>query len=182
MRSYIRLFKISDVKYIMPRFSYYVFEKNWVSEIFWDLVSSQWPLKRLSFPERNIRLIFLTKMTLSLPKFPAILVTVLIRVGFGMGSFRDLESQIPIPRIRNRDFLFLARSKNPENPEILRVGIGIWKSRLKYPENPEIPGIGIRIFKPRKNPENLEIQRIGIWISKSQKNLEKSRVESHLLF
>ena len=28
MRSYIRLFKISDVKYIMPRFYYYVFEKN----------------------------------------------------------------------------------------------------------------------------------------------------------
>ena len=106
MRSYIRLFKISDVKYIMPRFSYYVFEKNWVSEIFWDLVSSQWPLKRLSFPERNLRLIFSTKMTLSLPKFPPILVTALIRVGFGMGSFRDLESQIPIPIIRDQDEIF----------------------------------------------------------------------------
>ena len=35
-----------------------------------------------------------------------------------MGFFRDSRSQIPIPGIRDRDFLFWARSKNPENPEI----------------------------------------------------------------
>ena len=28
-----------------------------------------------------------------------------------------LGSRIPIPGIRNREFLFWARSKNPENPE-----------------------------------------------------------------
>ena len=48
-----------------------------------------------------------------------------------------------------RDFLFWARLKNPENPEIPGIGIGIWKSRkipkksrVKNPENPEIPGSG----------------------------------------
>ena len=56
---------------------------------------------------------------------------------------------------RDQDFLFWAKSKNPENPEILGIGIGILKSlkipkksRVKNPENPEIPGIGIR--KSRK--------------------------------
>ena len=44
------------------------------------------------------------------------------------GIFRDPQSQIPIPGIRDRDVLFWARSKNPEIP-----GIGIWESR----KNPE---------------------------------------------
>ena len=34
-------------------------------------------------------------------------------------------SRIPIPGIWDRDFLFWARSKNPENPEIPGIGIGI---------------------------------------------------------
>ena len=34
-------------------------------------------------------------------------------------------SRIPIPGIRDRDFLFWARSKNTENPEIPGIGIGI---------------------------------------------------------
>ena len=34
-------------------------------------------------------------------------------------------SRIRIPGIRDRDFLFWARSKNPENPEIPGIGIGI---------------------------------------------------------
>ena len=62
------------------------------------------------------------------------------RVGFEMGFFR------------NRDFLFWAKSKNPDNPGIT---IGIWKSRKKNPENPEIPEIGIGILKPLKNPEKI---------------------------
>ena len=66
---------------------------------------------------------------------------ILTRVGFGMEFFG-------IPN-RDRDFLFRARSKNPEIP-----GIGIWKT-LKNPESkiPKIPGIGIWIGKSRKNPE-----------------------------
>ena len=46
-----------------------------------------------------------------------------------MGFFRDPESQIPISDIRDRDFLIRARSKNPKNPEIPGIRIGIWKSR-----------------------------------------------------
>jgi len=43
-----------------------------------------------------------------------------------------------------------SRKKNPENPKIPGIGIGILKplkipkkSRVKNPENPKIPGIGI---------------------------------------
>ena len=46
------------------------------------------------------------------------------RVGFGMVFFSRFP--VPIPGIWDRDFLFWARSKNPENPEI--PGIGIWKN------------------------------------------------------
>ena len=57
--------------------------------------------------------------SLSIPRYPK------TRVGFGMGFFRDPESRIPIPEIRDRDFLFWARSKNPDYPEISEIGIGI---------------------------------------------------------
>ena len=61
-----------------------------------------------------------------------------------MGFFRDPESCSPIPGIRDRDFLFLARSKNPENPEIGDRDFEIPKTfRVKNPESPKIPGIGI---------------------------------------
>ena len=61
-----------------------------------------------------------------------------------------------------QDFLFLARSKIPE---ILEIGIGIWKSQ----KNPENLGDRDWDFKTSKNPEIPEI-RIGIW---------KSRVKNH---
>ena len=51
-------------------------------------------------------------------------------------SLRDFQSPLLIPGIRDRDFLFRARSKNPEKPEILGIGIGIWKSQ----KIPVIPG------------------------------------------
>ena len=90
----------------------------------------------------------------------------LIRVDFGMGFFRDPEFPIPIPGIRKRDFLFWARSKNPEFPGI---GFGIWKpqkipekSREQTPENPKIPGIGVWIWKFRKNPEIYSFWRVSV--------------------
>ena len=48
---------------------------------------------------------------------------------FRYGIFRDPEPWLPIdsdPGIRDRDFLFWARLKNPENPEIPRIGIETW--------------------------------------------------------
>ena len=66
---------------------------------------------------------------------------------------------------RDRDFSFRARSKTPENPEIL--GIEIWKSR-KNPENLKIPGIGIGIWKPLKIPKKSRGQNLEnpeIWDS-----------------
>ena len=45
------------------------------------------------------------------------------RVGFSMGFVRDPESQIPIPGIQDRNFLFWAKSKNPENSGIPGIGI-----------------------------------------------------------
>ena len=71
--------------------------------------------------------------------------TILTRVGFGMGFFRDPASRNPIPGIRDRDLLFWARSKNSEIP-----GIGILKP-LKNPE--KIPSAKSR--KSRKDPEKI---------------------------
>ena len=51
------------------------------------------------------------------------------------------EARFPISGIRDRDFLFLARSENLENPGIPGIDIEIWKARIN-PENPKIPGIG----------------------------------------
>ena len=73
--------------------------------------------------------------------------------GFGIQIFyfeldRDIQEEILKPR------------KNPENPEIPVIEIGInyldkipKKSRVLNPENPKIPGIGIWIWKSRENPE-----------------------------
>ena len=61
------------------------------------------------------------------------MIKLLIRVGLGMGFFRDPESQIPIPGIPNRDFLFWAISKNPEIPKSSGSGSG-----LKLLRSPEI--------------------------------------------
>ena len=79
-----------------------------------------------------------------------------------MGFFRDPESCSPIPGIRDRDFLFLARSKNPgDRDRDLKIPIKSRKSqnpgdrdrdfktskkprkksRLQNPDNPEIPEI-----------------------------------------
>ena len=57
------------------------------------------------------------------------------------------------PGIRDRDFLFWARPKNPEITE----EIPNEKSRVKNSENPEILGIGI--CKPRKNPEKIPSEK-----------------------
>ena len=62
-----------------------------------------------------------------------------IRVGFGMGFFRD------------RDFLLLARSKNLENPKIPGIGIGVFKIP-KF----QISGSGFgNLEKARENPKNI---------------------------
>ena len=64
-------------------------------------------------------------------------------------------SRIPILGFRNRDFLFWAGSKNPENPDIPGIAIKIWKYRKnpewKIPKNHDISGIGNEIWKSRKN-------------------------------
>ena len=57
------------------------------------------------------------------------------KVGIRMVKLPDLAS--------GRDFLFWARSNNPENPEIPGIGIGIWKSWI-YPQKiPKFRGLGI---------------------------------------
>ena len=74
------------------------------------------------------------------PEIPGIGIYFFLISGFSSPGFSKF-----IPGIRDRDFLFWARSKNPENSEIPGIGIGIWKSR-KNPEDPAIPGIGIYFF------------------------------------
>ena len=94
--------------------------------------------------------------------------------------------------IRNRDFLFKARSKNPGNPEIPGIGIGIRKSRKnrdrKIPKIPKFPGIGI--LKRLKNPEKIPSAKSRKFRNpgdrdwdlkipiKSRKNPKKSRVKN----
>ena len=57
------------------------------------------------------------------PNFKADSRAFITRVGFDMGFVRDPESQIPIPGIQDRNFLFWAESKNPENSGIPGIGI-----------------------------------------------------------
>ena len=64
-----------------------------------------------------------------------------------MGFFRDSRSRIPIPGIRDQDFLFglhrkIPKSQNPGDRDFKTSK----KSRVKNPENPEIPEIGIYFF------------------------------------
>ena len=107
------------------------------------------------------------------------------RVGFGMVIFRDPES-----RIRDRNFLFWARSKNPEIPESPGIGIEILKSgKIPSEKSRKFRNHGDRdrALKTSKksrvrNSENAEIPGIGIWIWKFRKYFEKipkkSRVEN----
>ena len=94
------------------------------------------------------------------------------KVSFVMRFLRDPKSQ---SRIWDRNFLFWARSKNPE---ILGIGIEIWKSRVKNLENSEIPGIEIGLWKPRKISES-EITKIsktrgfGSGFENPEENFEK---------
>ena len=83
-----------------------------------------------------------------------------------------LGSQIPNPdpwdSDSDRDFLFWARSKNLENPEIPGIGIGILKSRKNSEKIPSAKSrrLGSRFENSEKfrvkNPENLKIPGIGI--------------------
>ena len=86
--------------------------------------------------------------------------------------FRDPVSQIPIPGIRDRDFLFWARSsrksRNPGNRDLdLKISK---KSRVQNPVNPEIPGIGIWISKSRKNRDKIPGQKSR----KSQNSVDRN--------
>ena len=103
-----------------------------------------------------------------------------------MGFFRDPQSRIPIPGIRDRGFLFWARSKNLENPKkkperkILRIPKKSQKknrrnpkkSRKKNPKNRKMPEIGIGIIKPRKNLGGISV---GISRSDGAQELKKTR-------
>ena len=66
--------------------------------------------------------------------------TILTRIGFGMGFFGIPHPESRFRGLGIRVLLFWARSKNPENPEIPGIGIGILKP-LKRPECkiPKIP-------------------------------------------
>ena len=88
-----------------------------------------------------------------------------------------------------RDFLFWARLKNPENPEIPGIGIGILKSR-KIPEEKsrKSQNSGDRDFKSSKNPEKIpsakfrKSRNLGDrdWDLKAQKNPEKMPKKSRV--